>query len=584
MSGTPLTREEVARVELGHTEIRPWLARALVIVFLATAALPAGLQIALRLARTPIASATGSEVLSETHAALPRAASLFQRVVASPGETSSRESAIGSSGRVKTLADRAGLVPSARQLRDFEDRLNETSLATRTLGPWIGWVIKGVLRGGDEQAYFGRDGWLFYRQSVDSITGPGFLTMKWQRERLRTADKASPLPQPDARKALIQFQSQLAARGITLVVVPTPGKETVYPEKLAPRWNVCSRAAQNPSFDQFKSELANAGIKVFDPAPMLVAMKERSEEDVYLKSDTHWSARAMERVAFQLAEWLREQGLASGSATVAWRTRKQAVCNTGDIATMLNLPKGQRFFPPETVQTTCVLTPEGQPWEPDASAPVLLMGDSFCNIYSLGEMGWGESAGFAEHLSLALGQPVDRLVINAGGAHSARQELAREIASGRDRLAGKRVVVYQFAARELAFGDWKLFNLPESSPSPRETPSPGAELVVQGRVSAIARLPQPGSVPYKDCLIAIRLTQVRGTSPGVIKEDLLVYALGMSDKRWLPIASVPVGAEVRCRLRDWAKVERKYGSYNRAELDDIDLLSLPTFWAEEVTR
>jgi hypothetical protein len=28
------------------------------------------------------------------------------------------------------------------------------------------------------------------------------------------------------------------------------------------------------------------------------------------------------------------------------------------------------------------------------------------------------------------------------------------------RLDGKRVVVYEFAARELAFGDWKLLPLP----------------------------------------------------------------------------------------------------------------------------
>jgi alginate O-acetyltransferase complex protein AlgJ len=212
------------------------------------------------------------------------------------------------------------------------------------------------------------------------------------------------------------------------------------------------------------------------------------------------------------------------------------------------------------------------------------MGDSFCNIYSLSEMGWGDSAGFAEHLSLALGQPLDRLVINAGGAHSARQELVRGISAGRNRLAGKRVVIYQFAARELSFGNWRLFNLPESSPPPRETFGLGTELVVQGRVSAIARLPQPGSVPYKDCLIAIHLTQVRAGSAGAIKEELLVYALGMRDKRWLPVALVPVGTEVRCRLRDWAKVEGKYGSYNRAELDNIDLLSLPTYWAEDVSR
>jgi len=31
--------------------------------------------------------------------------------------------------------------------------------------------------------------------------------------------------------------------------------------------------------------------------------------------------------------------------------------------------------------------------------------------------------------------------------------------SGDDRLVGKRVVIYEFAARELAFGDWRLIDL-----------------------------------------------------------------------------------------------------------------------------
>ena len=60
--------------------------------------------------------------------------------------------------------------------------------------------------------------------------------------------------------------------------------------------------------------------------------------------------------------------------------------------------------------------------------------------------------------------------------------------------------------------------------------------------------------------------------------------VGMRDNRRLPVSSLPVGAEVRCRLRDWAEVERQYGTYNRAELDSLELLSLPTFWAEEIAR
>ena len=570
MSGTQLTREQVARIELGKTEIKPRLAMVMVAVFLGTAALPPCLQIAMDLAKQRTAPPAPSVEGTRTPATFLNARSLL------PGPAQWR--------RVRTLADLAALVPSARMLRQFEDHLNDTSLSTRTLAPWVGWAIKGILHGGDEQAYFGRDGWLFYRPSVDSVTGPGFLTAKWQNERLRTADKSASLPQPDPLKALIQFHRQLTARGIALVVVPTPGKETLQPEKLTSRFKGRAAVLQNPSFDPFKSVLAKEGINVFDPSTILAEMKKRSGDDVYLQSDTHWSAPAMENVAAQLATWLRERDLAPTPGSVDWLARKRAVSNAGDLEVMLNLPKSQRFFPSETVQITRVVTPEGRPWEPDAGAPVLLMGDSFCNIYSLADMGWGDSAGFAEHLSVALGQTLDRLVINAGGAYSARQELVREIASGRDRLAGKRVVIYQFAARELASGDWKLFDLPETSSPPRETTSLDGELVVQGQVAAIARLPQPGSVPYKDCLVAIHLTRVRSSSPGAIKEELLVYTLGMRDNRWLPVSSVTVGTDVRSRLRNWADVEKRYGSYNRAELDDLELLSLPTYWAEEVAR
>ena len=39
------------------------------------------------------------------------------------------------------------------------------------------------------------------------------------------------------------------------------------------------------------------------------------------------------------------------------------------------------------------------------------LGDSFANIFSVASMGWGEGAGLAEHLSLALGLPVELLGI-----------------------------------------------------------------------------------------------------------------------------------------------------------------------------
>jgi alginate O-acetyltransferase complex protein AlgJ len=58
-----------------------------------------------------------------------------------------------------------------------------------------------------------------------------------------------------------------------------------------------------------------------------------------------------------------------------------------------------------------------------------------------------------EQLSYVLRRPIDRIVQNDDGAFATRAMLSQ---SGSDRLGGKRVVIYQFAARELAFGDWRL--------------------------------------------------------------------------------------------------------------------------------
>jgi alginate O-acetyltransferase complex protein AlgJ len=54
-------------------------------------------------------------------------------------------------------------------------------------------------------------------------------------------------------------------------------------------------------------------------------------------------------------------------------------------------------------------------------------------------------------------------VQNDDGAFATRAMLRRDLARGVDRLAGTRAVVYQFAARELAFGDWQRLQLAPAS-------------------------------------------------------------------------------------------------------------------------
>jgi hypothetical protein len=124
---------------------------------------------------------------------------------------------------------------------------------------------------------------------------------------------------------------------------------------------------------------------------------------------------------------------------------------------MLDLPEQQSLVAAETVTIRQVRAEDGSPWRSTPDADVLVLGDSFSNIYALESMAWGTSAGLVEQLSYLLRRPVDRIVQNDDGAFATRAMLQQNPR----RLDGKRVVVYQFAERELAFGDWKLLALPE---------------------------------------------------------------------------------------------------------------------------
>ena len=170
----------------------------------------------------------------------------------------------------------------------------------------------------------------------------------------------------------------------------------------------------------------------------------------------------MEAVAERLGRFIEARvPLATGNAgRLQDRTHRSA--ERGDTARMLDLPDDSDLFPAESVWLRRVLHDDGSPWRSSAASDVLVLGDSFSNIYALESMGWGTSAGFVEQLSYLLRRPVDRLVQNDEGAFATRAMLQQTPAVS----TGRRVVVYQFAERELAFGNWQVLGLPEAGPPP----------------------------------------------------------------------------------------------------------------------
>lgn len=414
-------REQQALREVGQTRISRWAAVVLSAAFLAT------------LAGVPLLQATLS------------------------GSAGATEVALEVLPEVTRTARSDGLLAANRLLLDgierFEEALEEESLLRRWVLPPTQRVLTGVFGVGNEQVYLGRDGWLFLRDDFDHVTGRGFLDPgHLRKERLESSRVADPVP------AILQFERDLAARDIELVVVPTPVKPTVHPEFLAD--SEASGPIHNASFEEFVERLRDAGVTVFDPTPALAAAKSTGEGPLYLATDTHWTPQGMQVTAGELATVLDDLGAWRRAPGEALFARTATIAGPGDLARLLEHPGDGEGSSTERAEISRVLNRQGRPWSAQPDAEVLLLGDSFSNIYSDPSLGWGTGAGLAEHLSLALGRGVERIALNAGGAWSSRQALARAVRADGDRLAGKRIVVYQFATRELSFGDWKLLPLP----------------------------------------------------------------------------------------------------------------------------
>lgn len=560
-SKTPrLSREDMAKRDIGVTAIGPRLALTMTLAFCALiVAVPITEEILARRAdeRPPH---------GEVARLLPTGAEL--RAVLGSDDSWAALKAINH----RLLKD----------LRAYEDGLKEESRLVQALVPILQVPISGWLGGGNEDAYLGRDGWVFYRRDLDHLIGPPFLDPRRLAARAAGGDELQAPPQSDPVRGILRFRDQLAARGIALLVVPVPAKASIHPERFSARYDAAAGPVLNPSLGEFLGRLRSAGVPAVDLAPVLWAERQRLGRPVYLASDTHWTPEGLEAAAQATARAILDLGLLPNRpATRPWRSQPQRFEGLGDSAQQLRLPAG--WFPSQAVELLAVDDGE-RPWRAMPGADVLLLGDSFANIYSLAGMGWGEAAGLAERLAIALGgRDLDAILRNDAGSHATRRMLADELARGRDRLAGKKLVIWEFAARELSHGDWK--DLPLELGEPRAStflvPEPGAPVELHAVVASVTPAPRPGTVPYQDHVVAVHLVDLdRGAGPG--PEQALAYMRSMTANVWTAAARYRPGDRVRLRLSSWAEAEPLHGRLNRSDPEDGALQLAEPCWAEEI--
>lgn len=466
------------------------------------------------------------------------------------------------------------------ELREYETQVTRSAWLVSGPRDGLQLILSGWLRSGNEQVVVGPDGWLLFRPDVEALTGTGFLDPGIHKPGIAASRR-----HPDPLPAITQFAADLRTRGIELLIVPVPSKAALLGTssgKHQPR-----SAIHNASYQQFVKTLRQSQIPVCDLTEILLNIEEASRQPTpmsgrYLKSDSHWSPEGMRRAAQVVAAQQLITTLPRPEQRPSWQMIESPVENVGDTARLLGQSASRGGVPAERCDIQRILDQQGADWQPDPAADILLLGDSFTNIYSQQELGWGSSAGLAEHLSQILNRPLDRIALNAGGALASRRELLRQLQQGQDRLAGKKLVIWQFAERELSQGDWQVLPLQKEA-VPALPAMPANSSMVEGIIAQTGILPDPASLPYREVLLPLHLKSVNLISKSpMVPPEVVVYVWGMRDRQLTPQSAWKPGQTVRLKLTPWSQAEKQYGRFARAELDDPDLqlIDLPTYWGE----
>lgn len=291
----------------------------------------------------------------------------------------------------------------------------------------------------------GRDGFLFFRRSLEVLVGGDLREQK---------DDRDPYP------ATVDFARQLRAKGVDLLFCPIPVKAAVFPDKMSERAPPPGGPHVDPYTRKLMFELSEAGVECVDLLPAFLKARDEARgedaEPFYMTLDTHWSHRSLRLTARVIAErikgypWYRE--LARDK--VRYAVKRATYKRRGDILRML--PEAERVsYPPMTLEAEQVIGPDGSLYEDDESSPIVLLGDSYAAVFHFGDFRHG---GLSAHIAKEIGRPVD-LILGLGMGPKIRGKLARR---GKGALEGKKLVIWAFSERDL-YGyrsPWAIIPMP----------------------------------------------------------------------------------------------------------------------------
>jgi len=233
---------------------------------------------------------------------------------------------------------------TSRYLRAFEKKVEDENALVLAVRPRYQLAVWNIFNDPGEKVVLGAAGdcigagcerdtamasdrWLFYRQDVEFLVQPSPLDV-------RSAKLDNPI------KAIEKFRDQLKAKGVELLVVVTPGKSSIYPERLTGTGIGVAGHGK-----MILDSLAKLGLNTVDLYTPLLSAKQGDATlgPLYLNDDTHWTPRGAEIAADVIAAKVKAMVEAGsidiGEESVEYVVSDSVADRMGDVGEMSGLNK-----------------------------------------------------------------------------------------------------------------------------------------------------------------------------------------------------------------------------------------------------
>jgi hypothetical protein len=178
----------------------------------------------------------------------------------------------------RRLRARIASAMDSERLRQFEDVLESNSAFEESARDGFQVARLFAMAALGNKAVRGRHDWYFYNPGVRYLAEPYFRN-----------PRSASFGRDDPVQAIVDFSEQLRLRGTDLLVVPVPGKASIYPDRLA---GVDPTPGVWANTTRLRAELQAHGIHTVDLHTALVMARERNpHRQLYMKADTQLDRR-----------------------------------------------------------------------------------------------------------------------------------------------------------------------------------------------------------------------------------------------------------------------------------------------------